>query len=171
MNLSEPVPSGTTFSFTVQSFSKLSGWARSPCYYARGIPWQIILKPNKILPDSLSYFIQYHSSTLSCQASFELRVISRKDKTTFVRRSSHLFTASQNHWGWEHYKSWADLVNPENGFISNDAVTFEVEISADPPLDDSIVQVSNTLGNCTLYVQWGSEWQTSVEWFVILVMA
>ena len=140
-------PSKSTFRLTVSKFSKLTDWASSPSFLIQDLPWMIKVNRETTSPDSLSYFIQRKkgtfSRTWSCRASLEFRIKSFKNKD-FVRKCSHLFTASEHDCGYTEYKSWADLINPENGFINNDQVTFEVKISAESPLEAleaSIVQV------------------------------
>ena len=137
-------PSKSTFRLTVSKFSKLTDWASSPSFLIQDLPWMIKMNRETTSPDSLSYFIQCNkgttSSTWSCRASLEFRIKSFKNKD-FVRKCSHLFTASEHDWGYKRYKSWADLINPENGFIVDDKVTFEVKITPDSPLGASTVQV------------------------------
>ena len=126
-----------TFSFTVPEFSKLTDGVWSPSFLVQDMPWMIRVKRRKIRADGLSYFIccrgETTTSTWSCQASLEFRIKSVKDKD-FVVKFSHLFTASKYNWSQYQvlgqYKSWADLINPENGFIVDDKVTFEVKITA-----------------------------------------
>ena len=137
--------SEATFRFTLPNFSKLTDWALSPSFLVRDLPWMIKVKRNQTSPDFLSYFIQCQkgttSSTWSCRASLEFCIKSFKNKD-FVRKTSHLFTASEHDWGYPQYdKSWIDLINPENGFIVDDKVTFEVKITADSPVGASTGQV------------------------------
>ena len=148
--------SDVTFSFTVRKFSNLkfgassaSRLVRDECL-VRGTPslrCLIKVNRNRTSPDYFSYFIQCYSGTTfrkwSYRASLELRIKSFKEEDC-VRKCSHLFTASEHDCGYTEYKSWVDLINPENGFINNDQVTFEVKISAESPLEAleaSIVQV------------------------------
>ena len=122
-----------TFSFTVPEFSKLTDEVRSPSFLAQDMPWMIKVKRKQSRADFLSYFIQCNggttASTWSCQASLEFRIKSVKDKD-FVVKCSHLFTANEHFCGYKRYKSWAYLIIPENGFIVDDKVTFEVKITA-----------------------------------------
>ena len=146
MDLSEAM-----LSFTVQEFSKLTDcWAWSPSHLIRDVPWMIKVKRDQTLPDSLSFFIQYNggvtTSTYSCRASLEFCIKRFKDQA-FVRKCSHLLTPSEQAFGYRWYMSWADLTNPENGFIMDDKVTFEVKITADPPLGASTVQVIRVFTN------------------------
>ena len=152
--------SEVTFSFTVRKFSKLADWVWSPSYLVRdeclvqdmpALRCLIKVKRNQTSPDqdktaldSLSYFIHCRSgttsSTWSFRANLEFRIKSFKDED-FVQKCSHLFTASEDDWGYLEFKSWAYLINPENGFIIHDRVTFEVKITAESPLEASTVQV------------------------------
>ena len=35
----------------------------------------------------------------------------------FKRNISHLFYSKENDWGFSHFMNWADVLDPEKGFI------------------------------------------------------
>lgn len=94
--------SETTFRFTVQNFRNLKDSVLSPACYVRNLPWKIMVMPRQApSPDrqqqkSLGFFLQCNgeseSSSWSCYAMAELRLISHKpDTEPFFRKIQHLF--------------------------------------------------------------------------------
>ncbi|KAJ4444389.1 hypothetical protein ANN_06181 [Periplaneta americana] len=45
----------------------------------------------------------------------------------------HLFYSKENDWGFSHFMSWQDVLDPEKGFIKDDSITLEVHVVADAP--------------------------------------
>ena len=41
--------------------------------------------------------------------------------------------SKENDWGFSHYMSWADVLDPDKGYIKDDSVVFEVKVNADAP--------------------------------------
>lgn len=94
--------SEATFRFTVQNFRNLKDSVLSPPCYVRNLPWKIMVMPRQApSPDrqqqkSLGFFLQCNgeseSSSWSCYAMAELRLISHKPETEpFFRKIQHLF--------------------------------------------------------------------------------
>lgn len=94
--------SEATFRFTVQNFRNLKDSVLSPPCYVRNLPWKIMVMPRQApSPDrqtqkSLGFFLQCNgeseSSSWSCYAMAELRLISHKpDTEPFFRKIQHLF--------------------------------------------------------------------------------
>ena len=134
-----------TFSFSVPNFSTLNESVLSPSTFVRNLPWKIMIMPRQVgtgtgnerATKSMGYFLQCNgeseSSSWSCQASAELRVRSHNKEKDFSRKISHLFYAKENDWGFSHYMSWNEVVDPEKGFVKDDSVSFEVKVTADAP--------------------------------------
>lgn len=38
----------------------------------------------------------------------------------------HIFYPKENDWGFSHFLSWNDVIDPEKGFIKDDTVIFQV---------------------------------------------
>ncbi|XP_023345461.1 ubiquitin carboxyl-terminal hydrolase 7 isoform X1 [Eurytemora carolleeae] len=134
--------SEATFSFKVENFSQLSDSALSPHCIIRNLPWKIMIMQRQNQNQersgkSLGYFLQCNgeseSGAWSCNANAELRMINQKDGTKFKRNIFHLFYSKENDWGFSHYMSWNDVLDPEKGFIKDDTVIFEVKVNADAP--------------------------------------
>jgi len=140
--------SETTITYTVNGISKLKDTVLSPIYMVRNLPWKIMVMPRNNPQDrnnqkTLGFFLQCNADSessedicrsWSCHAHAELKILThRSDKEHFVRRIQHLFFSKENDWGFSHFLSWTDLVDPERGYVKNDTVTFEVHVTADAP--------------------------------------
>ena len=44
-----------------------------------------------------------------------------------------MFYSKENDWGFSHYMTWAEVLDPDKGYIKDDTVTFEVKVNADAP--------------------------------------
>ena len=44
----------------------------------------------------------------------------------FLAEIQHLFYSKENDWGFSHFMSWQDVLDPEKGFIKDDSITLEV---------------------------------------------
>ena len=43
-----------------------------------------------------------------------------------ISEIQHLFYSKENDWGFSHFLSWNDVLDPEKGYIKDDAITLEV---------------------------------------------
>lgn len=138
--------SEATFRYVVTNFSKLKESQLSPPCYVRNLPWKIMVMP-RISPvqdrqqqRSLGFFLQCNgeseSSTWSCYANAELRLIVQKEGegiSTFSRKIQHLFYCKENDWGFSHFLAWNDVLDPDKGYIKDDTIILEVHVVADAP--------------------------------------
>jgi len=134
-----------TFRYVVQNFSKLKETVLSPATFVRNLPWKIMVMPrnqqmqgDRQSSRSLGFFLQCNgdsdSASWSCNAMAELRLISVKPgQENFSRKINHLFYSKENDWGFSHFMTWFDVLDPEKGYIQDDAVTLEVFVLADAP--------------------------------------
>jgi len=137
--------SEAVFRYTVHGFSKLKESQLSPPCYVRNLPWKIMVMPrtsqtqDRQTQRSLGFFLQCNgeseSSSWSCYAVAELRLLNQKDVDgdMFCRKIQHLFYSKENDWGFSHFMSWQDVLDPEKGFIKDDSITLEVHVVADAP--------------------------------------
>lgn len=44
-----------------------------------------------------------------------------------------MFIFQENDWGFSHYMTWSEVMDPEKGYIKDDTITLEVHVSADAP--------------------------------------
>lgn len=142
----EEMRSEATFSYRVENFSKLKESVLSPPCYVRNLPWKIMVMQRTSNPSdrnqtetrSMGFFLQCNaeseSSSWSCNAKAELRLLSYKsDQEPFVRQIKHLFYSKENDWGFSHFMSWNEILDPEKGYIQDDTITLEVHVLAEAP--------------------------------------
>ncbi|XP_076458949.1 ubiquitin carboxyl-terminal hydrolase 7-like isoform X2 [Babylonia areolata] len=132
-----------TFRYTVENISKLKESSLSPPCMVRNLPWKIMVMPrqntqNAERQKSLGFFLQCNadseSTSWSCNASAELRLLNaRPDTEPFCRKIQHLFYCKENDWGFSHFFSWNEMLDPKRGFIEDDKITLEVHVMADAP--------------------------------------
>merc|ERR1719259_251050 len=134
-----------TFRYVVQNFSKLKETVLSPATFVRNLPWKIMVMPrnqqmqgDRQSSRSLGFFLQCNgdsdSASWSCNAMAELRLISVKPgQENFSRKINHLFYSKENDWGFSHFMTWFDVLDPDKGYIKDDTVIFEVRVNADAP--------------------------------------
>ncbi|XP_033118944.1 ubiquitin carboxyl-terminal hydrolase 7-like [Anneissia japonica] len=134
--------SQATFSFTVENISKLKETALSQPTIVRNLPWKIMAMPrsshNERTTKSLGFFLQCNadcdSPQWSCHAAADLILKNhKKDKEDHVKRITHVFYNKENDWGFGHFISWQDLLDPERGFVVDDSIDLEVKVFADAP--------------------------------------
>ena len=129
-----------TFRFPIPNLSKFKKGDYiskvSPSFMVRNLPWKI--KIRRWADGNMGYGLSCNKgskgTTWSCQAQFELRVLSQvPGKGHVSMKDSHLFSNKSNGSGWLCYMKWADVLNPARGLIKDDTVTFEVYVKADVP--------------------------------------
>lgn len=136
--------SEATFRHTVFNFSKLKDSQLSTPCIVRNLPWKIMVMPRTSQTQerqqtrSLGFFLQCNgesdSTTWSCHASAELRLVSQKEGCeSFCRKIQHLFYSKENDWGFSHFMTWSEVLDPEKGYIKDDAIILEVHVTADAP--------------------------------------
>ncbi|XP_077294716.1 ubiquitin-specific protease 7 isoform X2 [Arctopsyche grandis] len=131
------------FSFIVPNFSRIKESVLSPPCFARNLPWKIMVMPRNNQPQdrqqkSLGFFLQCNgeseSTSWSCYASAELKLHCHKpDGEAFTRKIQHLFFSKENDWGFSHFMSWNDVLDPEKGYLKDDTITLEVHVMAEAP--------------------------------------
>ncbi|XP_034830302.1 ubiquitin carboxyl-terminal hydrolase 7-like [Maniola hyperantus] len=140
----DPTRSEATFRFTVENLSQLKERVLSPPCYVRSLPWKILIlirnitTPNHQQQKALGVFIQCNGdneiSGWSCYGLGELKLISFKpDGEHLCRNIHHMYHCKENDWGFAHFISWDELVDPNNGFVCNDSLTIEAHVVADAP--------------------------------------
>ncbi|PBC26408.1 Ubiquitin carboxyl-terminal hydrolase [Apis cerana cerana] len=115
----------------------------SPPCYVRNLPWKIMVMPrssqtqDRAPQKSLGFFLQCNGeseSSWSCYAVADLRLLSCKEgQEPFSRKIQHLFYSKENDWGFSHFMTWQDVLDPDKGFIKDDSITLEVHVMADAP--------------------------------------
>nr|CAD7576606.1 unnamed protein product [Timema californicum] len=129
--------SETTFSFTVNSFSKLKESVLSPPCFVRNLPWKIMVMPrtsqtqDRQTQRSLGFFLQGELDVPFTPNSHHTVLL--KGAELFGNKIQHLFYSKENDWGFSHFMSWQDVLEPDKGYIKDDTITLEVHVVADAP--------------------------------------
>lgn len=68
--------------------------------------------------------------------------------------------SKENDWGFSHFMSWTDVLDPEKGYIKDDGITLEVHVTAEAPHGVSWDSKKHTgyVGQSTFYYKlnaWG----------------
>ncbi|CAG2105168.1 unnamed protein product, partial [Medioppia subpectinata] len=144
MDEEDEARSEATFRYKIENFSKLRDTTLSPPTFVRNLPWKIMAMPrtnqahDRQPTKSLGFFLQCNgesdSTTWSCNATAELRIISQKEGVENIpRKIQHIFYSKENDWGFSHFLGWNDILDVEKGHIKDDAIILEVWVSADAP--------------------------------------
>lgn len=142
--------SEATFRHVIENISELKESVLSPPVHVRNLPWKIMAMPrtgqqpashdrqgqNVGQTKSLGFFLQCNgeseSTTWSCNAQADLRIIPQKEGCQpLSRRIQHVFYSKENDWGFSHFLSWSDLMDPEKGFVKDDTIILEVWMFTD----------------------------------------
>ncbi|XP_071578520.1 speckle-type POZ protein-like [Temnothorax nylanderi] len=157
--------SEATFRYTVRNISKMKDSQLSPAFYVRNLPWKI-----KVMPRSLGFYLQCNgeseSTSWSCYAVAELRLLSCKEgQEPFSRKIQHLFNSKDNDWGFKHFITWQDVLDPDRGVIKDDSITLEVHVVADAVLWSR--SISCRISDMTLLIEVSDYSCISTEAFII----
>ncbi|XP_038212055.1 ubiquitin carboxyl-terminal hydrolase 7-like [Zerene cesonia] len=136
--------SEATFRYTVQNLSQLKEQVLSPPCYVRCLPWKILVlvrntsTPERQQQKALGIFLQCNgdcdSPGWSCYGLGELKLLSYKpDGEHLCRKLHHMYHCKEDDWGFAHFISWKDLMDPDNGFVKDDAITIEAHVIAEAP--------------------------------------
>ncbi|XP_065225865.1 ubiquitin carboxyl-terminal hydrolase 7 [Planococcus citri] len=136
--------SKATFDFVVENFSRIKDAVLSQPCMIRNLPWKIMVmqRPgntaDRSSSKSLGFFLQCNgeseSSSWSCFANAQLIILSQKEGVEeFSRKIQHLFYSKENDWGFSHFMSWNDVMNPERGYIKDDTIILRAVVTADAP--------------------------------------
>ena len=68
-----------------------------------------------------------------CLATVDLRVLHTRGKDKFSNRINTRIFSEKSAWSFIGYMTRAEVCDPNRGYITNDSVTFEVNINAEAP--------------------------------------
>ncbi|GMS85182.1 hypothetical protein PENTCL1PPCAC_7357, partial [Pristionchus entomophagus] len=134
----------STLRVVIDNFSKMADTLCSDPKRISDVPWRIMVMPKQHMVQKKSqkcmgFFLQCcpdntFSDQWSCHAVAEMRLLSEKQTVqNFVRKTTHVYTAKENDWGYSCFMTWADVLDENQGYIKNDRVTLEISVKADPP--------------------------------------
>ncbi|XP_065223099.1 uncharacterized protein LOC135847481 [Planococcus citri] len=149
--------SEATFDFVVKNLSRIKDAVLSEPCMILNLPWKIMAmqRPdntaNRSSSRSLGFFLQCNgeeeseSSSWSCLANAQLSILSQKEGVEdFSRKIQHLFYSEENDWGFSHFMSWNDVMNPKHGYIKDDTIILRAVVTTDAPQGVSRDSKKNT---------------------------
>ena len=100
--------------------------------------------PKKCGPKCMGFYLscskKQYTDSWAVEVEAELRIINYKDSSqTLKRKISPLFYSHRRYHGYRDFIQWTELTDPENGFIRNDTVTFEIEVIVNKPKNDGSI--------------------------------
>ncbi|VDO36964.1 unnamed protein product [Haemonchus placei] len=139
-----PATEEQTLRVTIQHFSKMVDTLCSPCKRINGVPWRIMVMPKQHMVQKknqkcMGFFLQCcpdntYSDAWTCQSVAEMRLIAQKSGVqNFVRKTTHVYSAKENDWGYSCFMTWADVLDESQGYIKDDRVTLEITVKAEAP--------------------------------------
>ncbi|XP_012833033.1 PREDICTED: uncharacterized protein LOC105953897 [Erythranthe guttata] len=117
----------------IQNFSKLGNFWSSEEFNAGGHKWKIRLysKGDGKEAESHVTIYLYYLGSESVQANYTICIKNQVSDQHMKRTSiDHLFSASDNSWGWGKFMEIATMNNPKKGFVVNDSCLVHIEISS-----------------------------------------
>lgn len=131
--------SEANFIFRVPNFDK-DKVTLSPTAYVRNLPWKIWVKVNEADEDgtkiSISVFVicDYNvNNNWSCDASISFSLLSSNSSKNHRMSFVHCFNRNDCVKGFDPFIVWSDLIDPQNGYIENNKIVFEVVMKCDEP--------------------------------------
>ncbi|XP_063380791.1 ubiquitin carboxyl-terminal hydrolase 7-like isoform X2 [Cydia fagiglandana] len=136
--------SEATFRYTITNISQLKEQVLSPPCFVRCLPWKILAMvrmtttPDRQQQKALGVFLQCNGESdspgWSCYGLGELKLLTYKpDKEHLCRKLHHMYHCKEDDWGFGHFISWKDLIDPDNGFVKDDSITIEAHVIAEAP--------------------------------------
>ncbi|KAJ2946169.1 hypothetical protein O0L34_g5103 [Tuta absoluta] len=137
--------SEATIRFTIHNISQMKEQLLSPPCYVRCLPWRILVLVRQTTTQdrqqhkALGVFIQCNgdsdTSGWSCYGVGELKLLCHKidGGHNMCRKLHHMYHGKEDDWGFAHFISFKELMNPENGFVKDDSITIEAHIMAEAP--------------------------------------
>lgn len=130
------------FTWTIEHFSKLSGEEHySEIFSVGGHKWRVLIYPEGNKVDHLSIYLDVaDSDTLprgwSRYVSFILAVVNpNRPKLTIKHETQHTFKAKESDCGFTTFMPLQYVKNPAKGYLVNDTLIVEAEISAQRIVD------------------------------------
>ncbi|XP_063618835.1 ubiquitin carboxyl-terminal hydrolase 7-like isoform X3 [Cydia splendana] len=136
--------SEATFRYTITNISQLKEQVLSPPCFVRCLPWKILAMvrltttPDRQQQKALGVFLQCNGESdspgWSCYGLGELKLLTYKpDKEHLCRKLHHMYHCKEDDWGFGHFISWKELIDPDNGFVKDDSITMEAHVIAEAP--------------------------------------
>lgn len=115
---------------------------RTKTFYVRGNPWSIEFDKICSVRPSLGLLLfsetEFENENVSVVANLKTKIISTKfnQKSHTFSTEPYAFYLHSSSWGDDNLISWAELMDPEKGYVHNDTCKIIVKVKASPLLND-----------------------------------
>lgn len=124
--------SHATFRLMVTNVKNLMA-VQSPLFIVRGLSWDLFVYKCQSALLGISLSARKVPKEVSCKLTMSVKLLSLNDD----KKSIETDAADTMQWpailDIDNIATWAEVLNPKNGFINNDSIILEVEIKADKP--------------------------------------
>ncbi|KAG0501915.1 hypothetical protein HPP92_001987 [Vanilla planifolia] len=135
-------PPLTRFTWTIENFSRLNVRKHfSEIFIVGGYKWRILVFPKGNNVDHLSMYLDVADATSlpygwSRYAQFSLSVINQMhSKYTIRKDTQHQFNSRESDWGFTSFMPLSDLYDPSRGYLVNDNLVVEAEVTVRKVVD------------------------------------
>eukprot|EP01018_Ginkgo_biloba_P024911 Gb_04866 [translate_table: standard] len=129
-------PTSSKYTWTIEHFSRLSAKKHySETFVVEGYKWRVLIFPKGNNVDHLSMYLDVADSATmpygwSRHAHFNLAVINQISSKFSVRKDTqHQFNARESDWGFTSFMPLLDLYDPTKGYLLNDTLIVEADVS------------------------------------------
>ncbi|KAJ7569840.1 hypothetical protein O6H91_01G097400 [Diphasiastrum complanatum] len=129
-------PQSGKFTWPIEDFTKINiRKYYSETFIVGGYSWRILVFPKGNNVDSLSMYLDVADSASlpygwSRYAQFNLAVINQFDPKLSIRKDTqHQFNARESDWGFTSFMPLQDLYDPSRGYLVNDTLLVEANVS------------------------------------------
>lgn len=117
---------------------------RTPRFYLRGLSWNITVGKDNA-SNSLFALLDFDESTkeISCKLAWSIKLTSLNEDIDPIEKTQTELLHSSDYLIMDDIVSWKEIVKPENGYINNNSIVFDVEFRADKPRGDVPISMPN----------------------------
>jgi hypothetical protein len=110
-----------------------------------GHEWQVVCYPGgetDEVSEFISLFLGYRGPAEHCQATWLLRCVNQKDPSAprerkWAKGDKYNTFSVGRRWGWQKFIKRENLMDPDKGFLLDDTVIFETEVTVQGTLETS----------------------------------
>uniref|UniRef100_A0A0D6QUA6 ubiquitinyl hydrolase 1 n=1 Tax=Araucaria cunninghamii TaxID=56994 RepID=A0A0D6QUA6_ARACU len=135
-------PPTSKFTWTIEHFSRLNVRKHYSEYFiVGGYKWRILVFPKGNNVDQLSMYLDVADSSIlpygwSRYAHFSLAIVNQiHPKYTIRKETQHQFNARESDWGFTSFMPLLDLYDSAKGYLVNDTLVVEAEVTVQRVLD------------------------------------
>ncbi|KAL3122471.1 hypothetical protein niasHT_006351 [Heterodera trifolii] len=178
--ISDPNKSNGTLSMEIEKLSEfarefIESERKSESVYIKGMPWKIwaqIKTKNGSTEKWLGFFLLCDDSEKekwSFKSSATFRIVSQKNGTEDLigKFNDQIFNKETNHWGFNYFISFAELLDPNQGFYNKDEdkVKLAIDLILDEPKTEKFISDPNkSNGTLSMEIEKLSEFAREIIW-------